>query len=156
MTTPARFTFRLQRVLEMRERHEEAAQLRLAAEAAEADAARAMVSELAAVRAAGADALTAAQATPTSVGHLRAFAFAIEQMDVRLAMAGEEASAANERVTAAQGALVEAFQARHAISRLRERAHEAWRIDSTAAEQRQMDELALSRHMRPNALAVNE
>lgn len=156
MAATPRFTFRLQRVLELRERHEEAAQARLAEETAQAAAAHATVRELAAVRAAGAEALTAAQATPTSVGQLRAFAFAIDQMDARLALAGQQVAAAEQRVTVAQGELAEAFRARHAITRLRDRAHDAWRTETTLAEQREMDELALSRYVRPDTMAVGK
>ncbi|ODT01319.1 MAG: flagellar export protein FliJ [Gemmatimonadetes bacterium SCN 70-22] len=156
MATSARFTFPLQCVLTQREHREEAAQARFAAEAAQASAARAAVEELQAVRAAGTAALTAAQVAPTSVGHLRAFAFAIEQMDARLDVAGQQVMAAEQRVDEARTALAEAFRARHAIERLRERAHETWRAETALAEQRTMDELAIQQFCRRQARAVNE
>lgn len=147
MTAP-RFNFRLQQVLEMRERSEQAAAARVAAASERAEAARAAHEALAAVRDAGAEAIQRAHAHAPTVGQLANLAFLLDRMDAQLGESASQVREADAGVQQAQDDLTVAFQARRVIDRLKEKHHEEWRVEATQADRREMDELALSRFTR--------
>lgn len=138
------FTFRLQRVLEMRARHERDAAAALAAAQDAADQARHAADLLAAARAElAAGALGGGGGAP--VGALRTHAFLLDRMDERVAAASAAVRAAEGAVGAREDGLRAAFRDRRTLDRLRERHHDAWRAGAVAADRQQMDEIALSR-----------
>lgn len=143
--TPARFDFRLQKVLELRERVEQAAAAKMAAASERAQAARDAHEALAAIRSAGAQELQSAHANAPTVGHLANLAFVLDRIDAQLDASEGQLREADAGVEQAQGELTLAFQARRVIDRLRERHHEEWRSDVTQADRTLMDELALAR-----------
>ncbi|HYD52180.1 MAG TPA: flagellar export protein FliJ [Gemmatimonadaceae bacterium] len=144
MTSP-RFTFRLQQVLEIRERVEQAAAARMAVASERAQAAREAHDALAAVRAAGAEEIQRAHAHAPTVGQLSNLAFVLDRLDAQLSESHGIVQDADAGVEQAQDALQLAYQARRVIDRLRERQHEEWRIDVSQADRLLMDELALAR-----------
>lgn len=141
------FTFRLQRVLDMRARHERDAATALAEAQDAADRARHAADVLAAARAELAvAALGGAQGHAGSpVGALRTHAFLLDRMDEQVAAAGAAVRAAEGTVGAREDGLRAAFRDRRTLDRLRERHHDAWRAGAVAADRQQMDEIALAR-----------
>jgi flagellar export protein FliJ len=140
------FRFRLQRVLDLRERRERDAATAVTRARDAAALARRDAAALAAARAelAAADAGAAGAAMP--VGALHNLAFLLGRMDEQVAHAGEAAEAAEAAVGAQEGLLREASRDRRTMGRLRERHEGVWRADAAAADRRQMDELALARY----------
>jgi len=145
------FRFRLQRVLELRERKERDAATALVSAQEQADLARAEQTRLEAAREA-----LAARTTPTpdsggaeSIGALRTLHFLLGRLDERVASAAQDATAAARTTMQRQEELRVAFRERHTLDRLRERHAESWRAAATAADRQQMDEIALSRFTQP-------
>jgi flagellar FliJ protein len=145
------FKFRLQRVLEMRERHERDAATALAAAQDAAAAAQRAADVLAAARAElaagalGGTATTRGAGPGAAVGALRTHAFLLDRMDEQVAAAGAAARAAEGVVGAREDGLRAAFRDRRTLDRLRERHEGAWRALAVAADRQQMDEIALVR-----------
>jgi flagellar FliJ protein len=141
------FRFRLQRVLDLRERKERDAATALAAAQAAADAARAAQARLERARAELAAQVTRAapDAGAASVGALRNLSFLLERLDDQVAGAAEAAATAAGAVGEREDALRAAFRDRRAIDRLREKHEEAWRAGEVAQDRARMDEIALSR-----------
>ncbi len=138
------FTFRLQRLLEIRQRAEREVATRLVGANDAAEAARRTRSELASVRDAGRERLLVPQASP--VGMLHNLSFVLARLDERLDAASSNVNAAEETVAEAEGDLREAFRARRILDRLRERQHEEWKLSAANVDRATMDAIALSRH----------
>ena len=139
-----RFTFRLGRLLELREaaeRHQAAEMGRAAgAEVEQQKRVDASSAHLLSVR----DQAAATQA-PTSAGMLGAYRLAVEAADVQveadaraLERASEDRQRESERFTKAR-------QERQVLERIRERRLTAWEVDSARAEQETNDEVASRR-----------
>lgn len=139
------FRFRLQRVLELREEHEQARARELASAQDAADAARREQDALAALRDSSRDELEAAHAETPRVGHLHQLGFVLQSLDQRVERATETVHAADGVVDAAQRALVDAARDRQVLDRLKERHAEAWRAEEAQKDRLQMDEIALAR-----------
>jgi flagellar FliJ protein len=140
------FKFRLQRVLEMRERTERDAARALAAAQDEAERARRAADVLAAARAELAAGAHDARTTPgTAVGAHPTNAFLLERLDERVAAAGAAVRAAEAATHGREDALRDAFRGRRTLDRLRERDEGAWRADAASADRQLMDEIALTR-----------
>lgn len=138
------FRFRLQQVLELREKQEQSRASQLVnALGAEREAQRALT-DLRAVRESGTD---SAHTTTRSVGELANFAFIMERIDGQIADASEAVDAAGEIVSQAQSALNEAFKDRRVLDRLRERHAENYRATTEQTDRRHMDDIALSRYV---------
>jgi flagellar FliJ protein len=138
------FRFRLQRVLELRERRERDAATALTRARDAAEAARRSAEALAAARAELAAGDRGAGAG-VPVGALHNLAFLLDRMDAQVAHAGAAVRAAEGTVGEREGALRDAFRDRRTIDRLRERHLDAWRAGAAAADRQLMDELALAR-----------
>ncbi len=139
------FKFRLQRVLELREEHEQAKARLLATAQDAADAARREQEALAHVRASSRAELEAAHAEAPRVGHLHQLGFVLQSLDQRLLAANETVSNADEVVLGAQGELTEAARDRRVLDRLKEKHAEVWRAEEAQKDRLLMDEIALSR-----------
>ena len=139
------FRFRLQRVLELREEHEQAKARELASAKDAADAARREQEALAAVRDSSRAELHAAHAETPRVGHLHQLGFVLQSLDHRVETATESVKAADVVVDAAQGALVDAARDRRVLDRLKERHAEVWRAEEAQKDRLLMDEIALGR-----------
>lgn len=138
------FRFRLQQVLDLREKQERELASQLAnALGAERDA-QAVLEDLRAVRTAGAEG--AVNGPPRSVGELTNLAFILTQMDGQIANASDAVAAAGETVAQMKTALTAAFQDRRVLDRLRERQAESHRTTEGQIDQRAMDDIALSRY----------
>lgn len=150
MTAPHnRFSFGLQRVLDLREQREQAVAMRLGAANEAANEAKNAMDALAAVRnASGAD-LARAHGQSQSVGQLHQNERVLASLDVHIQAASETVEATAAAVEKARNELNMAMQQRRVISRLRERREEEWRVANTRSERTAMDALAIQRHGRP-------
>ena len=149
------FRFRLQRILELRERKQRDAATALVSAQAEADLARIEQERIAAARTALAEASTpglrATGHPAPSVGTLRNLHFLLARLDTELASAASATDAAEQTVAQREDELRTAFRERRTIDRLRERHQETWRANVSAADRQQMDEIALSRFTQQGA-----
>lgn len=141
------FKFRLQSVLDLRERDERDAGAKLAEAENHADEARVAQKALESIRESGSEAMHAAHATQT-IGQMRTIGYVLEQLGHHIADAQTRVAAAEQVVTQARSDLTSALQARRVLSRLREKHLENWKTEDNAQEMKQMDEFALARFAR--------
>jgi flagellar protein FliJ len=146
------FKFRLQRVLDLRERVERDAATALVTAEEMAHGAREERTRLELAR----EELAArrVQSTPTaglSVGELRNLGFLLERLDERVAVAQTAAAAAEAKVEVRRGELQVAFRDRRTLDRLKERHLEGYRSAEAAADRQLMDEIALTRFTQGSA-----
>lgn len=139
------FRFSLQRVLELREKKQQAMAQQLAAAQAEAEAARIAREALEQVRTAGRDRLVEAHGRRQSVGELRQMGFVLEALDTRVAQARTTHAAAEQAANVAQERLAQAYRDRRVIDRLREKQQDAWRTDAVREDLAAMNDIALTR-----------
>ncbi|MCU0634955.1 MAG: flagellar export protein FliJ [Gemmatimonadaceae bacterium] len=136
--------FRLQRVLELRERAEQETARRLAAREQDATVARDARESLQELRSTSREQVERHQ-DGTAVGHLQHMSFLIGQLDRRIAGAHEAVVDAEQAVVRVRGELESAVRDRRIIERLREKHEDAGRQLDQAADRVMMDEIALSR-----------
>ena len=141
----SRFRFRLQRVLELREEAERARSVALADAEGQATAARDVRDTIADARDAGKQTLTNASNSGTMVGTLQQMQFVLGALDERLEQADSSIVTADSLVKRAQDELRTAYQAKHALSTLRDKQEETHRASAQATDRARMDEIALTR-----------
>lgn len=142
------FNFRLQRILELREKAEQAKARELATARDAAEVARRERDALANLHASSRAEVDAAQRTGPRVGHLRQLDIVLQSLDQRLESAGETVRAANEVVDGAQKLLDAASRDRRVLDRLKVRHTDQWRVGEAHKDRLGMDEIALSRFSR--------
>jgi flagellar FliJ protein len=142
------FKFRLQQVLELRQQHEQQVAAKLAEAEIAADEARVAQKALESIRQSGSQALRNAHASDPTIGQLKTIGYVIEQLNHHIVDAQSRVEMAEQLVTQARTDLTAALQARRVLSRLRDRHFADWRVEESAADRRNMDELALSRFTR--------
>lgn len=143
-----KFSFRLQRVLELREKKEQAAAAQAAAARTQADAAKAAREALETIRAAGRERMHEAHGRMTqlpSVGELRQMGVVLEALDTRVAQASTTHAAAEQTARAAQEQLAAAFRERRVLDRLKEKQQVAWQAEAIRQDLADMDGIALTR-----------
>ena len=137
------FRFRLQQVLDLREKQERHLATQLAAALGAEREAKEALDGLRAEREAGSEVVK--EGERRSVGELANLAFMMQQLDDRIAGANDTVSAANSSVSQVQEALTAAFKDRRVLDRLRERHEETYRATAEQTDRRAMDDIALSR-----------
>jgi flagellar FliJ protein len=142
------FNFRLQRILELREKAEQAKARDLATAQDAADAARRERDALADLHASSRAEVDAAHRTEPRVGHLQQLGLVLNALDQRLESAGETMRAANDVVDGAQKLLDAASRDRRVLDRLKVRHTDQWRVDEAHKDRLGMDEVALTRFTR--------
>lgn len=150
-----KFSFRLQRVLELREKKEQAMASQAAAARAQADAARAAREALEHVRAAGRERMQEVhvrEAQLPSVGELQQMGLVLEALDTRVAQASTTHAAAEQAARAAQEQLAAAFRDRRVLDRLKEKQQHAWKAEAVRQDLATMDGIALTRFVQDAAL----
>jgi flagellar FliJ protein len=140
------FKFRLQSVLEIRERDERDAGVKLAAAENKAGEARVAQQALEEIRQKGSVAMHVAHA-PT-IGQINTIGYVLEQLNHHIADAQTRVATAEQVVTQARADLTSALQARRVLSKLRDKHFETWQKEDNAQEMKQMDEFALARFAR--------
>ena len=144
------FKFRLQRVLDLRERKERDAATALVSAEEAADGARQEQARLELARQELAARRTP-QSAALSVGELRNLGFLLDRLDERVAVAQTAAAAAEAAVEEKRGELQVAFRDRRTLDRLKERHLEGYRTAEAAADRQLMDEIALTRFTQAGA-----
>lgn len=141
-------TFRLQRVLDLRERAEQETARRLAAEERVAAEARAAREALHTLRTTSRDQVEQVHQDGTPVGQLQHMNYLLGQLDRRIAGATDALIDAEQAVTRVRGELELAVRDRRMLERLREKHDDEVRSLDQAADRLLMDDIALSRFMR--------
>jgi flagellar FliJ protein len=139
------FRFRLQQVLDLREKDEQRLASQLAHVLGLEREAKQQLEGLRSAREAGAG-LTAS-GTKRSVGELANLAFLLEQMDNHIQSASEAVDAAGDQVSQAKEALTAALQDRRIMDRLKDRHEESYKASTEQSDRRTMDEIALTRYV---------
>ena len=142
------FRFRLQRVLELRERIEEESARGLTEAQQVADDARVTREDLEVAHETGRTRLAQAHGAGHAVGHLQNLAYVIDRFEDRIHHAAAACREAEEHVVEKLASYREAFKQRKSIEELRGRKLDQWRTDEARAEQKTLDEVALVRHHR--------
>jgi flagellar FliJ protein len=142
------FTFRLQRVLELREEAEQAKARAFAEASDDADQARRRQDAIASLRTLQRQALDAAARGVITAGELQHLSFLVGALDDRLARASEDVREAERLVADTQAALQAASRDRRVLDRLKERHSERWQEAALQQDRLAMDEIALSQYTR--------
>lgn len=142
------FHFRLQRVLELREQHEQAKARALTEAQEAADVARRAHDALTDLHASSRAEVNAAQSAQPRVGHLHQLGYVLQSLEQRVDLAADSVVAANTVVSGAQRELDDAARDRRVLDRLKERHAEVWRNEVAQQDRLQMDEIALGRFAR--------
>lgn len=145
------FKFRLQRVLELRQKREQAVAVQLAEAQQAEEAARAECATLEAQREAGVQSSHAAPGTRPTVGQLQNLRLLVERLSERVEQAYAAHAEAEKVVQTRQSELTTAFQERRVLDRLRERDLSQWQANQAHADRQLMDDIALSRFVRASS-----
>jgi len=147
-----RFAFRLERLLQLRERAErtQAAELGAAMRAEETQRQSLELAEEALERAAGQGAHAANE--PLTAGTLQSMEIAKQAMATRVEAEAEALTAATEKRGVEQAVWQDKRRDRRAVEKLKEKRLETWREDVSRDEQKTIDGLAQNR--RPNEESV--
>jgi flagellar FliJ protein len=140
-----RFSFRMQRLLTLREKAERQAAIDLATAQAAHASARTAADVIDAQRAAAREAARTPLGEARTVSAIRQAAILLEQLDGRQMQADALVRSADEQVHARVGVLGERVRERRVLDRLRDRQHDEWRTDADRRERELMDGLARSR-----------
>lgn len=144
------FRFRLQRILDMRQKREQAIAVQLAEARSSEENARLAAEALERARDEGAVSASRAQSRNLSAGQLQNLRYVVDRMGDHVRFAAQEADQARDNADRKLVEFTAAFRDRKVLARLRERALDGWRADEVKADRRVMDEIALSRFARRN------
>lgn len=142
------FRFRLQRVLELREKREQAQAIQLAKAEESALVARNERDQLQALRTASRDQISSAHIADPTVGHLHHLGYVMSALDQRLGHASQVVTKAEGIVSEARASLEVAARDRRVLDRLKDKHTETFRAEETQRDRIAMDEIALSRFTR--------
>jgi flagellar protein FliJ len=142
------FKFRLQRILELREKAEQAKARELATAQDAAEAARRTHDELSTLHATSRAEVHAVQRAEPRIGHLQQLGLVLQSLDQRLESAGDSVRAADEVVAGARKLLDDAARDRRVLDRLKDRHTDQWRVEEAHKDRLGMDEVALARFAR--------
>ena len=144
------FKFPLQRLLDLRAKRQDEIARQLVQARTAADRSRATRDELSAVRTAGQEQMSEAQAAGPTVGEMASRAYALGQLDQRIAAATDALKVAESQVDQIHVQLRGALQDRQVLDRLRERMLEAYRHIESNKDRSNMDAIALQRFTQSN------
>lgn len=139
------FRFRLETVRQLRKRAEDERAGDLADAMSDADSAEKEREDVAAVERAGREQLKQMHA---GVARLQSVQVMLDQLEHHHEQAKEKCREAAEVVRDRQQAFVKAVTDRRAIERLKDRREKAWRQDVVRREQKILDEVNVTRHLR--------
>ena len=137
-----RFTFRLERLLQLREAAEQEKARNLGVALQEEDVAKQAVTEGQARRDEAVGQLARISQAPAQAGLLRNLELSVEQLTHQLHLLNEAHAKALARVDAERSAFEEARMAKRVIERLKEQRREAWTQELARHEQSLSDETA--------------
>jgi flagellar protein FliJ len=140
-----RFTFRLDRVLKLRSRLEREQARALAGALREEEARRARLEAAAARLGRSCEHVAGAAGQVAPAGTLRNLGLAMNAAAESVRAAEETHRAAVDSLQTEMDKFGEARRDRRVVERLRERRHEAWEVESSRHEQKEMDGIARDR-----------
>jgi flagellar FliJ protein len=144
----SKFRFKLQKVLELRERLEKESATQLAAARQDAELAQQALRHLQDARQQGAEEAGKAAEAPIPAGELQQIALMIAQLEQHLDAAEQAAREADARVLDLVSEFEKCVTNRQVIDKLKERQIANWREDEQRSDQRIMDAVALARYTR--------
>lgn len=142
------FRFRLQKVLELRKNLELDAAIHLAAARTDAQEAERARGQLEDVHEAGLQMMAEVHGTGGSAGQLQNLSHILNLIQERILEADAECAQAQGQVDQKLAGLTLAMRERELLVQLRERQRLAWSVVQADTERKQMDEIALGRHLR--------
>lgn len=148
------FKFRLQRILELREQHEQSKARALASARDSADAAHRAMEEIVNLRDHSKQQISATASSGPRIGHLHQLGFVLASLDERVLLAADAAKLADSEVQNAQRMLEEAARDRRVLDRLKARHAETWHADKALKDRVAMDEIALAQFSRRAGLTA--
>lgn len=145
----SRFTFSLQRVLDLRERREQEMAAHLSAARRAAEEARQAHDSIEGACTDGRAHLArvAAQDATRSAGELQYLSLVLEHLSHHAVAARDAREAADAQLDQSTDAFAAAARARHVLDKLRERHQLTWQQEQARADQQGMDAIALTRHI---------
>ncbi len=146
------FKFRLQRILELREQHEQAKARALAGARESAEAAHRAKDEMASLRDHSKQQMSTTANSGPLIGHLHLLDYVLASLDERVLLADDAAKLADHDVQNAQGLLEAAARDRRVLDRLKSRHTDTWRAESAHRDRVAMDEIALAQFSRKAGL----
>lgn len=144
----APFNFRLGRVLDLRRQVEQEKARSVAEARRRSDQAEAARTTLAEIQKAGRAEVARAHRAGGSIGHLRNLELVLEAMEGQLKRAEEDCREADKSLVESVKHYSEAFKERRTLDQLRSRRLEEWKAEESRREQKDMDEVAITRHGR--------
>lgn len=142
------FHFRLGRVLDLRRQVEKEKARGVAEARRRSERAREARELLSEIQQMGRAELAEAHRAGGSIGHLRNMELVLEAMECHLEEAEKESHEADRSLVESMAHYTEAFKERRTLDHLRDRRFEEWRTEEARREQKDMDELAITRHGR--------
>jgi len=142
------FHFRLGRVLDLRRQVEKEKARGVAEARSRSERAREARELLCEIQRMGRAELAEAHREGGSIGHLRNMELVLEAMECHLQKAEEESQEADRTLVESMAHYAEAFRERRTLDQLRDRRLEEWKTEESRREQKDMDELAITRHGR--------
>lgn len=137
--------FSLQRILELRERKEQAVAIRLASARSTAEKARELEEEIQRLRVDGIERRMGTPGSASTVGQLQNTSFVIEQLEQQLTEARTAVRQADGQVNAVLAEFSVATRERQVLDRLKEKKREAAMLEAADADRKTMDAVALTR-----------
>lgn len=142
------FRFRLQRVLELREKREQAQAVQLARAEETANAARTEHDQLHTLHQASRAQISNAQSADATVGHLHHLGFVLSALDHRMVQAAQVVTHAERAVSEARVSLEAAARDRRVLDRLKDKHSDTHRAGESHCDRVTMDEVALGLYTR--------
>jgi len=142
------FEFSLGRVLDLRKQVEKEKARTVAEARRRSDDAENAREDLAKVQRAGRAKLAEAHRIGGCIGQLRNMEFVLERMEGHLRHAEADCREADETLMESMRHYTEAFRERSTLDRLKSRRLEEWKTEASRREQKDMDEIASTRHGR--------
>jgi flagellar protein FliJ len=145
------FKFRLQRVLDLREKREEEAATELAAARGEAERALELARALEAEQHSHIRTVAASAGGGVSVGQLQNLSLLVQRMGEQVSEAYRAVDSAEVQVRDRLTQFASAFREKQVLHKLKDRDLTAWRAAEVQADRSAMDDIALSQFVRAAA-----
>jgi flagellar FliJ protein len=142
------FRFSLAKVLDLRERAEKEKAKSVADAREKSDSAREVKESLEEIQREGRAKLAEAHKAGGTIGLLRNMEFVLEKMEDHLKEAEEVCQTADEGLVESVKEYQQAFKERDTLDRLKARRMEEWKQEEGRREQKDLDEIAVTRHSR--------
>jgi flagellar FliJ protein len=142
------FRFSLGRLLDLRKNEERQRATTVARAREESESARKAREDLVEIHRAGREKVAEAHRIGGAVGVLRNMELLLERVEDQVKDADQICQETDERLVESIKDYTVAVRERHSLDRLRDRRMEEWRVEEARKDQKEMDEVAITRHGR--------